>query len=954
MSFRWQKRLPSLFRSFKSKPETYHWRGRTRLQLEALEDRLALATHAWTNAAGTGLWSNALNWTGGKPTTGESGGTIVVLGTVSNQLTSTQDIAGLVVDQIQFTTNSGNTIKLTNQNLGLNGANLVSNILDSSGGTDTITGSGAGQGLVLSGASAGVNVSGGSTVTIQSKITGNVGLVTQSAGTLNLFGAAGNTYTGVTNVTSGTLQLDNTNGVCIPGTLVIGDGTGAAGSAIVREMQNVDIASTAAVTINNDGLFDLNGFTDVIGSLASNAGASTAQVSLGTGSLAVGNAASTTFAGVISGAGGNLSKVGAGTLSLVGSAANTYTGTTQVNDGTLQLNKTLGVSIPGALVIGDGSGVSGSAEVRELQSSDIAATAAVTINNDGLFDLNGFTDLIGSLASNAGPSTAQVNLGNGTLTVGSAASSTYSGNIAGVGGSLNKLGSGTLTLSGASTYTGSTMIIAGALEIDGNDAGSPVMLSAGVLQGTSTVKSINTTGGTVSPGAGGQGAIGTLTTAAGAFASSLSGATYSVDVDTPTASDLLAIGNGATINLAGGILSVNVLGSTPNNIYTIISSPSDGISGTFNGLANNTIFAAGAHVFRISYAPDRVTLTDVQTQVGAISGTVYRDFNLNGKQDSGEPGVVGVPVFLDLNDNGVPDAGEPTATTNANGAYSFVGLTPDTYVVRQVLLGGTILSVPSTGSYSLTVAGGSNFANQDFAEVFTSITVPLTLPPTTPFPAQGNANADFVEAVYRAVLNRNADQGGLSSWTGHLNGGTYTRLQVVQGIRNSPEHFGQEIDAFYETLLGRAADPAGRAGWVGQLQNGVREEQIAFDFLNSPEYLGKGDKFFIDAMYESLLGRSFDPTGEAGWLNALGDDASGNPTHPATTTHAAVINAFLFSSESLNRLVEGYYEVFLQRQADPGGLSGWVTQLQGGLPFLTIGQEFVSSDEFFNKAAANN
>ena len=75
-------------------------------------------------------------------------------------------------------------------------------------------------------------------------------------------------------------------------------------------------------------------------------------------------------------------------------------------------------------------------------------------------------------------------------------------------------------------------------------------------------------------------------------------------------------------------------------------------------------------------------------------------------------------------------------------------------------------------------------------------------------------------------------------------------------------------------------------------------------------------------------------------------------TRPRLRTQQ-VITDFLFSEESLDRLVEGYYEVFLQRQADPGGLSNWVHELQTGLPFLTIGQEFTSSDEFFNKAAAN-
>ena len=222
----------------------------------------------------------------------------------------------------------------------------------------------------------------------------------------------------------------------------------------------------------------------------------------------------------------------------------------------------------------------------------------------------------------------------------------------------------------------------------------------------------------------------------------------------------------------------------------------------------------------------------------------------------------------------------------------------------------------------MTVTSGSDFGNQNFADVLTSITVPLALPPNAPFPSQGSDNADYVEAIYRTVLDRNADPSGLSSWTSDLNSGKLTRLQVVQGIRNSPEHFGQEIDVFYQTLLGRAADPLGRADWVQQLENGVREEQIAFDFLDSPEYLSKGDKYFVDAMYQSLLGRGFDPTGEASSLNALGDDSTGNPTHAATLTHSQVINDFLFSAESLERLVEGYYEVFLQRQADPGRLEG--------------------------------
>jgi hypothetical protein len=108
-------------------------------------------------------------------------------------------------------------------------------------------------------------------------------------------------------------------------------------------------------------------------------------------------------------------------------------------------------------------------------------------------------------------------------------------------------------------------------------------------------------------------------------------------------------------------------------------------------------------------------------------------------------------------------------------------------------------------------------------------------------------------------------------------------------------------------------------------------------------------------MYESLLGRAFDSNGEAYWLSQLSDDPEGTPIPGQTPlqTHAQVVQSFLYSPESLDRLVEGYYEVFLQRQADSGGLNGWVMELQAGLPFLAIGEQFLASDEFFNNAAAH-
>jgi hypothetical protein len=59
-----------------------------------------------------------------------------------------------------------------------------------------------------------------------------------------------------------------------------------------------------------------------------------------------------------------------------------------------------------------------------------------------------------------------------------------------------------------------------------------------------------------------------------------------------------------------------------------------------------------------------------------------------------------------------------------------------------------------------------------------------------------------------------------------------------------------------------------------------------------------------------------------------------------------VINGFLNSQESLTRLVQGYYQVFLQRLADPTGLSNWLALLEKGGSFLSIGEGFLTSQEF--------
>ncbi len=100
--------------------------------------------------------------------------------------------------------------------------------------------------------------------------------------------------------------------------------------SITERSANNILPATSAVTVAADGTLNLAGNNQTIGSLA---GAGT--VLLGAGTLTTGaNNSSTNFDGLISGSGG-LTKIGTGTFTFSG--LGTYTGSTTVNAGTLQL-----------------------------------------------------------------------------------------------------------------------------------------------------------------------------------------------------------------------------------------------------------------------------------------------------------------------------------------------------------------------------------------------------------------------------------------------------------------------------------------------------------------------------------------------------------------------------------------------------------------------------------------
>jgi mucin-19 len=224
------------------------------------------------------------------------------------------------------------------------------------------------------------------------------------------------------------------------------------------------------------GTQTLSGTNTYTGATAIDAGAS--LIIAGSGSLGGGNyaggitnngvfqyasSANQTLSGVISGS-GSLDKEGTGTLVLT--AANTYTGATTVDQGTLAITNpgALGTSAAGTTVNAgatlDLRNVIGVAEPIALNGGTLATstgtssvTAPITITGTG-----------------AGASTFDV---DGTqLTI----SNTISGT-----GALDKEGAGTLVLGAANTYTGETTV----------DQGTLAITNAGALGATTGGTTVN-------------------------------------------------------------------------------------------------------------------------------------------------------------------------------------------------------------------------------------------------------------------------------------------------------------------------------------------------------------------------------------------------------------------------------------------------------------------------------
>lgn len=373
-----------------------------------------------------------------------------------------------------------------------------------------------------------VTVDRGVVATIDTSLSGGVGVGLEKLGTGVLVLGGANTFSGATSVSDGTLILKQGAGVA-------GDVTVASGATftnlgdVAGGLNSLGSASNAGVivgTVSNSGAFVNTG--SVLGAFVNTAGTGVNSGTLGAGVTVSGGsldlAAGSAVTGAVSNSGvvtaqgridgavtntgvgsftvsGTLAGISAfaneGTLSLasndltVGALLGDVGSAVVQNGGMVDATLTLGEgdrdgSYAGSLRDGSGGGrlllAKRGAGVMTLSGTNLytggtavsegvlraGATGALSSRSAVSVGDGATLDLAGydqAIGSLAGR--GSVTLGQATLTTGADGSSTlFSGSIAGTGG-LDKVGEGTLTLAGDNGYTGATNVTAGRLVIAG-------------------------------------------------------------------------------------------------------------------------------------------------------------------------------------------------------------------------------------------------------------------------------------------------------------------------------------------------------------------------------------------------------------------------------------------------------------------------------------------------------
>lgn len=232
----------------------------------------------------------------------------------------------------------------------------------------------------------------------------------------------------------------------------------------------------------------------------------------------------------------------------------------------------------------------------------------------------------------------------------------------------------------------------------------------------------------------------------------------------------------------------------------------------------------------------------------------------------------------------------------------------------------------------------------------------------------------FVNRLYNLCFNREADDPGLIYWKNALINKEKSGAVVAWGFFFSDEMKNRNlsdedyVELLYRVMMDRGSDADGKNYWLNRLAQGVSREGVFKGFAESVEFTNicnsyginrgsvtvtqgrdrnTGATMFVSRLYTKALGRAYDIDGLNDWCNRI-CDGTWSATDVAT-------RGFFDSKEFLNKnlsneeYVKVLYRTFLDREYDEAGLADWVGKLNSGaMSREEVLKGFSYSKEFTN------
>jgi hypothetical protein len=317
--------------------------------------------------------------------------------------------------------------------------------------------------------------------------------------------------------------------------------------------------------------------------------------------------------------------------------------------------------------------------------------------------------------------------------------------------------------------------------------------------------------------------------------------------------------------------------------------------------------------------------TDVHVSTVSLGGPDPADFALTGDRCSGAT----VPSGASCSVGVVFAPGSPGTRTASLALADDATASPQSVALSGTAVGAPLVSLPATVAF-----GGRGVGSTGPDQTVTlqnSGTATLNVGGVsvsgTPFTLGGNGCAGAALAPGASCsLSVGFSPAARTAFAG--------TLTIADDAPNSPQTVSltgtgtastaSYIQSAYTAMLGHDADSGALASWVSRLDAGTSRGALAIALATSAEYRGDviGGAGAAQGFYQQYLGRASDPGGVAYWIGRM---AGGSTFEQVRLAFIGSPEYFAHHHNNPGEAVDALYNDVLGRAPDPGGRAYWVS-----------------------------